>query len=203
VTIGSLTLFRGIAEIILPNPTAKPFPLEASKLGVLPVSGTQLSYSIAIFLVLAAVCAVVLHATPLGRSLYAMGLQPEAAQFAGVRVQRITFCLYVVSGLICALAGILFTLKNASASYSAGLGLELNVVAVVLFGGVSVFGGRGTVVGVVLSVVIVGLLQQALTQMQVQAEVQNIVTGVLLLVSVLVPNGADAFRRLRARARRT
>lgn len=203
VTIGSLTLFRGIAEIILPNPTAKPFPLEASKLGVLPISGTQLSYSIAIFLVLAAVCAVVLHATPLGRSLYAMGLQPEAAQFAGVRVQRITFCLYVVSGLVCALAGILFTLKNASASYSAGLGLELNVVAVVLFGGVSVFGGRGTVLGVVLSVVIVGLLQQALTQMQVQAEVQNIVTGVLLLVSVLVPNGADAFRRLRARARRT
>jgi rhamnose transport system permease protein len=202
VTIGGLTLFRGIAEIILPNPTTKPFPTGLANLGVLPIPGTQLAWSFGIFLVLAIVCGVVLHATPLGRSLIAMGLQPEAAQFAGIRVKRITFWLYVLSGLVCAFAGILFTLKNASASYGAGTGLELTVVAVVLFGGVSIFGGRGTVLGVVLSVVIVGALQQELTQMQVAAEVQNVVTGVLLLISVVVPNGAETLRRLRARARR-
>ena len=88
--------------------------------------------------------------------LFAIGLQPEAAQFAGIRVNRIKFCLFVLSGVICAFAGILFTLKNASASYGAGTGLELNVVAIVLFGGVSIFGGRGTIVGVVLSVAIFG-----------------------------------------------
>jgi rhamnose transport system permease protein len=202
VTIGGLTLFRGIAEIILPNPTTRTFPSALADLGVLPIPGTQLAWSAGCFIVLAIVCGVVLHATPLGRSLVAMGLQPEAAQFAGIRVRRITFWLYVLSGLVCAFAGILFTLKNASAAYDAGTGLELTVVAVVLFGGVSIFGGRGTVAGVVLSVLIVGLLQQELTQSQVSAEVQNIVTGVLLLISVVVPNGAETLRRLRARVRR-
>ena len=102
---------------------------------------------------------------------------------------------------MCAFAGILFTLKNASVSYDAGIGLELNVVAIVLFGGVSIFGGRGTVLGVALSVIIFGTLLQVLTQMQVQPEVQNIVIGGLLLVSVVLPNGGDAVRRLRARLR--
>jgi rhamnose transport system permease protein len=202
VTIGGLTLYRGIAEIILPNPTAKPFPTGLANLGVLPIPGTQLAWSAGCFIVLAIVCGVVLHATPLGRSLFAMGLQPEAAEFAGIRVRRIKFWLFVLSGLVCAFAGILFTLKNASASYGAGSGLELTVVAVVLFGGVSIFGGRGTVLGVVLSVLIIGALQQAMTQLQIPAEVQNIVTGALLLLSVLVPNGAELLRRIRARTRR-
>ena len=108
----------------------------------------------------------------------------------------------MLSGFLCSFAGILFTLKNASASYSAGLGLELTVVAIVLFGGVSIFGGKGTVVGVFLAVVIVGALQQALTQLQVPAEIQNIVTGGLLLISVIVPNGGETIRRLRARRHR-
>lgn len=202
VTIGTLTLFRGVAEIVLPNPTTKLFPANLAKVGVMPLQGTEIAYSTAIFVVLAIITAIVLHATPLGRSLFAIGLQPEAAEFAGIPVARIRFALYVVSGIVCAFAGILFTLKNSSASYGAGQGLELTVVAIVLFGGVSIFGGRGTVLGVVLSVVIVGALQQALTQMHVQPEVQNIVTGTLLLISVIVANGGEAYRRLRARAHR-
>jgi rhamnose transport system permease protein len=202
VTIGTLTLFRGCAEIVLPTPTIRPFPTSMTKIGVVPIQGTQLAYSAAIFLVLAAVCAIVLHATPLGRAMFAIGLQPEAAQFSGIRIDRIRLGLYVLSGVVCAFAGILFTLKNSSASYGAGTGLELTVVAIVLFGGVSIFGGRGTVLGVVLSVAIVGCLQQALTQMHVQPEVQNIVTGVLLLLSVIIPNAGDAVRRIRGRTRR-
>ncbi|KQS66730.1 hypothetical protein ASG41_09830 [Modestobacter sp. Leaf380] len=201
VTIGSLTLFRGIAQIILPNPTTTPFPSEVATLGVLPIPGTQVPYSLAVFTVLAVATAAFVHATPSGRSLYAIGLQPEAAEFAGIRVTRVRFGLFVLSGLLCSLAGVLFALKNSSASYSAGFGLELTVVAVVLFGGVSIFGGRGTVLGVVLSVAIVAVLQQALTQQQVQAEVQNIVTGFLLLISVLVPNTPAVWRRLRDRVR--
>jgi rhamnose transport system permease protein len=89
---------------------------------------------------------------------------------------------------VCAFTGILLTAQNASVSYNAGLGLELNVVAIVLFGGISIFGGRGTVIGVVLSVIIVAALQMALTQMNVDPNVQNIVIGVLLMISVVVPN---------------
>jgi rhamnose transport system permease protein len=202
VTIGTLTLFRGIAEILLAPRTITGFPPSLTKIGVAPVPGTQLAYSAAIFLLLAIVAGVVLHATALGRALIAIGLQREAAQFAGIRVDRIKFWLFVLSGVMCAFAGVLFTLKNASVSYDAGTGLELNVVAIVLFGGVSIFGGRGTVVGVVLSVAIVGCLQQALTQRNVQPEVQNIIIGVLLLISVVLPNGGEAIRRIRERARR-
>jgi rhamnose transport system permease protein len=201
VTIGTLTLFRGLAEIVLGARTITDFPTSLTNIGVVPVPGTQLSYSTVIFLVLAIIFGVVLHATRAGRAIVATGLAPEAAQFAGIRVNRVKFGLFVLSGVMCAFAGILFTLKNASVSYDAGTGLELNVVAIVLFGGVSIFGGRGTVIGVVLSVIIFGTLQEVLTQMQVQPEVQNIIIGGLLLVSVVLPGGGEAVRRLRARLR--
>jgi rhamnose transport system permease protein len=207
VTIGTLTLFRGLAEILLGSLTVpaagdRQFPAALTNIGVAPIPGTQLSYTTVIFLVLAVGCGVVLHATPLGRAMHAVGLQPEAAQFSGIRVRRIKFWLYVVSGVVCAFAGILLTMQNSSVSYSAGTGLELNVVAIVLFGGVSIFGGRGTVVGVVLSVAIFGALQMALTQLNVQPEIQNIITGALLLISVVVPNGGEAIGRLRERIKR-
>jgi rhamnose transport system permease protein len=193
VTIGTLTLFRGVAEILLgsltiPAPGDRQLPLGFTKLGVAPVPGTHLSYSTVIFIGLAIVAGIVLHATPLGRAMIAAGLQPEAARFAGLRVARIKFWLFVLSGVVCAFTGILLTAQNASVSYNAGLGLELNVVAIVLFGGISIFGGRGTVIGVVLSVIIVAALQMALTQMNVDPNVQNIVIGVLLMISVVVPN---------------
>jgi rhamnose transport system permease protein len=193
VTIGTLTLFRGVAEILLgsqtiPTGSDHQFPQAFTKIGVVPVPGTQLSYTAVIFIGLAIVCGIVLHATPLGRSMIATGLQPEAAQFAGIRVARIKFWLFVFSGVLCAFAGILLTAQNSSVSYNAGFGLELNVVAIVLFGGVSIFGGRGTVPGVVLSVVIIAALQMALTQMTVDPNVQNIVIGILLMISVVVPN---------------
>ncbi|XAS76614.1 ABC transporter permease [Dermatophilaceae bacterium Sec6.4] len=208
VTIGTLTLFRGLAQVLLGSLTVpgvgdQQFPAALTNIGTESIPGMSISYTTGIFIVLAIGCGVVLHYTPLGRSLYAIGLQPEAARFSGIRVSRISFGLYVFSGLISALAGILLTLQNASVSYSAGIGLELNVVAIVLFGGVSIFGGRGTVIGVVIAVAIFGSLQVILTQMQVQPEKQQVVTGLLLLISVVVPNGAEIYRRARARVVRT
>jgi rhamnose transport system permease protein len=200
VTIGTLTLYRGIAEIILGTGSVTGFPLSLTKIGVVPIPHTRLAYSIGIFLVLAVVFGIVLHATAVGRSIFAIGLQSEAAHFSGIRVDRIKFTLFVVSGLVCSFAGILWTLRFATSRYDAGTGLELTVVTIVLFGGVSIFGGRGSVLGVVLAVLIVGCIQAALTLKNVAADVQNIVTGGLLLISVIVPNSADALQRLRARA---
>jgi rhamnose transport system permease protein len=207
VTIGTLTLFRGLAEIMLgslvvPTPTDPQFPGWLQNIGAESIPGTQLSWSLAIFLILAVLFGVVLHGSPLGRSMVAIGLQPEAAEFAGIRVRRIKFWLFVLSGVLSAFAGILLAMQNASISYNAGAGLELNVVAIVLLGGVSIFGGRGSIPGVVLSVAIVGSLQMALTQMNVSAEKQNIVTGVLLLMSVIVPNFGEVATRFRTRFRR-
>jgi rhamnose transport system permease protein len=201
VTIGTLTLYRGIAEIILGTGSVTGFPTWLTKIGVVPIPHTKLSYSIGIFLVLAVIFGIVLHATVVGRSIFAIGLQAEAAHFSGIRVERIKFNLFVLSGVISAFAGILWTLRFATSRYDAGTGLELTVVTIVLFGGVSIFGGRGSIGGVVLAVVIVGCIQEALTLKNISADVQNIVTGVLLLISVIVPNSADGLRRLRDQSR--
>ena len=140
-------------------------PAKYTKIGVtpLPHTGGYLSYSVGIFIVLAILFAVVLHATPFGRSLFVMGANEEAARFAGMRVKRTKLLLFVVSGVVCALAGVLYTFRLSTAVQDDGLGLELNVVTIVLLGGISIFGGRGTIVGVVLAIArLRGLAERAL-----------------------------------------
>src|SRR5207245_1349578 len=128
-----------------------------------------------------------------------IGAGKEAAFFAGIRVKRIKFWLFVLSGMLAGFAGVLWTLRFASARYDSGVGMELFVVTIVLLGGVSIFGGRGTILGVVLATAVLGTLQTALTADLVPAQDQNIVVGALLLASVIVPNGADLYRRARTR----
>jgi rhamnose transport system permease protein len=199
VTIGTLTLYRGIAQVILPTDTIGGFPANLANIGVIPIPGTQVPWSILFFAVLAVIFGIVLHATPLGRAIFAIGAGKEAAFFAGIRVKRITFWLYVLSGVLSAFAGVLWTLRFASARYDSGTGLELYVVTIVLLGGISIFGGRGTIVGVMIAVAVLGCLQTALTLALVSAQDQNIVIGGLLIASVIVPNGLDLYRRARAR----
>ncbi|HEY2640552.1 MAG TPA: ABC transporter permease, partial [Streptosporangiaceae bacterium] len=138
VTIGTLAVYRGIATILLGPNTVANFPVTYTNLGVnaFPFTGNDLTYSAAIFIVLALVFGIVLHATPFGRSVYAMGASVEAAQFAGIRVKRNKTILFMTSGLVCALAGVLLTFRLNTAVQNNGLGLELAVVAIVLLGGV-------------------------------------------------------------------
>jgi rhamnose transport system permease protein len=198
VTIGTLTLFRGLAEILLKANSVGGYPISLTKVGIVPIPHTQIAWSVGIFLVLALIYAVVLHATPVGRSIFAIGLQEETAFFSGIRVKRIKFLLYVLSGVVCSFAGILWTLRFATSRFDAGTGLELNVVAIVLLGGVSIFGGRGSILGVVLAAAVLACFLESLTLINVSAQVQNIVTGALLLLSVIVPNSGDSARRLRS-----
>jgi rhamnose transport system permease protein len=198
VTIGTLTLFRGVAEILLKADSVGGYPASLTKVGIVPIPHTQIAWSVGIFLVLALIYAVVLHGTPVGRSIFAIGLQEEAAFFSGIRVKRIKFLLFVISGVVCAFAGILWTMRFATSRYDAGTGLELNVVAIALLGGVSIFGGRGSILGVVLAASVLACFLEALTLINVSAQIQNIVTGALLLLSVIVPNSGDSVRRLRA-----
>src|SRR5204862_7500723 len=108
VTIGTLTLYRGIAQGILPTDTIGGFPTNLTSIGVVPIPGTHIPYSIAFFGVLAIVFAVVLHATPLGRAVFAIGAGQEAAFFAGIRVRRLKFWLFVLSGMLFGFAGVLW-----------------------------------------------------------------------------------------------
>ena len=198
VTIGTLALYRGIATILLGPTTVANFPAAYTNLGVngVPFTGNDVTYSTLIFVVLAIIFGVVLHATPFGRSIYAMGASVEAAQFAGIRVKRIKTILFMISGLICSLAGVLLTFRLDTAVQNNGLGLELDVIAIVLLAGVSIFGGKGSIIGVVLAVLVFAGIQNALLLTNFNQEATGIVTGALLLASVFVPNAGRWVRRL-------
>jgi rhamnose transport system permease protein len=202
VTIGTLALYRGVATILLGPNTVSTFPVGYTNLGVnaVPFTGNDMTYSTLVFIVLAIIFGVVLHATPFGRSIYAMGASAEAAQFAGIRVKRIKTILFMVSGLVCSLAGVLLTFRLDTAVQNNGLGLELDVVAIVLLAGVSIFGGKGSIAGVVLAVLAFAGIQNALLLTNFNQEATGIVTGVLLLASVFLPNFGRWLRRWSARA---
>ena len=201
VTIGTLTLYRGLAYVVLGTKAVAQFPQNYANLATGNVPGTPVPYPFALFIVLAAVTAVVLHATGLGRALFAMGAQEEAAFFAGIRVKRVKLALLVVSGLVSAFAGVVYTLRYGSARADNGLGMELAVIAAVLLGGVDFDGGKGTLGGVIAGVLLIGLLRNLLMLRDVATEIQSIVTGLLLIVSVLTPRIAAKAREARRHRR--
>jgi rhamnose transport system permease protein len=188
VTIGTLGLYRGLAYVILGDQAVADFPAKFTDWGFGSLAGTQIPNPTIVFVVLAVIFGVVLHRTGIGRSVFAMGANEEAARFSGVRVKRIKLWLFVVTGAVAAIAGIIYTFRFASARADNGAGLELSVVAVVLLGGVSIFGGRGHLLGVIAAILLLGTIRNALTINDVSAEVLTIVTGSLLLLSVLGPS---------------
>jgi rhamnose transport system permease protein len=187
VTIGTLALYRGLAFVVLGDQAVADFPDSYTRLGTSPVPGTWIPYSILLFAALAVVFGLLLHNTTFGRAVYAVGANEEAARFSGIRVKRIKFVLFVLTGAVAALAGIVYTLRFASARADNGTGLELDVVTAVLLGGVSIFGGRGTVLGAILGALVLGGLTDALIVDDIANEVVKLVTGILLLASVFAP----------------
>ncbi len=200
VTIGTLALYRGLAYVVLGDRAVADYPREWTTSAIAPIPGTTIPWMILVLAALAVVFAVVLHATPVGRALYAMGNNAEAARFAGVNVRLTKFWLFVVTGAMSALAGVFWTLRFASARADNGSGLELAVVAAVLLGGVSIFGGRGALPGVLAAVALLGVLRNALQLAYVPANTLTVITGALLIASVVGPNVAGMLReRLRRR----
>jgi rhamnose transport system permease protein len=201
VTIGTLALYRGLAYVLLGDRAVANYPIGWTSGAIKPIHGLTIPWFIIIVAVLAVIFGVVLHATPIGRGLYAIGNNAEAARFAGVSVAKTKFWLFVATGAMSALAGIFWTLRYASARADNGNGQELAVVAAVLLGGVSIFGGRGGLVGVIGAVLLLSTLRNALQLADVPANALTIVTGTLLIASVVGPNvvgmARDAWRRRR------
>jgi rhamnose transport system permease protein len=185
VTIGTLALFRGIAVGLLGTTAITDFPEFWSDLAKDNIPGTPIPGIMIPFVVLAIVFAVLLHFTPFGRSLYAIGLNKEAAAFSGVDVGRTKFLLFVLSGTVSGFAGVYFTLLYSNARGDNATGLELSVIAAVLLGGVSIFGGRGALHGVIAGVLLIGTLGSALRLAGVTSDIINVITGVLLVLSVV------------------
>ncbi|WP_434740614.1 ABC transporter permease [Micromonospora sp. SH-82] len=199
VTIGTLALYRGLAYVVLGDRAVADYPPAWTQNAVAPVPGTVVPWFVLVLAALAVGFGVLLYATPVGRSLYAIGNNAEAATFAGVAVRRTKFWLFVATGAMSALAGVFWTFRFASARADNATGLELAVVAAVLLGGVSIFGGRGGLVGVLAAVALLGVLRNALQLADVPANALTIVTGTLLILSVV---GTNAVRMTRERLRR-
>ncbi|PRX44598.1 rhamnose transport system permease protein [Prauserella shujinwangii] len=197
VTIGTLGLYRGLAYVVLGDGAVTGFPANYRPLATDTVPGTFLPYPTLLVLVVCVLAAVVVHYTPIGRSLYAVGLGEQTARFSGIRVERLRFTLYIVSGVLCAVASLVYTLRYNSARADNGYGMELIAVAAVLLGGVSIFGGRGTVIGVSSALLLMAGLRNVLFLNDVTNEIQNVINGLLLIISVLVPVIATLLRRRR------
>jgi rhamnose transport system permease protein len=196
VTIGTLALYRGLAQIILEERGISTFPEWYQAIGFGTIPGTPVPWSSVIFLVLFAGFAIYLHRTRWGRALYAIGNNREAARFSGINVKRTIFGLFVASGVVSAVAAIVLTAYLASARSDAATGLELPVITAVVLGGVNIFGGSGTMIGVFMAVLVLAFVQNSLGLAGVTPEQQQIVTGMVLVVTLILFSGADFVKTL-------
>ncbi|MHC5560877.1 ABC transporter permease [Kocuria sp. U4B] len=197
VTIGTLALFRGLALVIIGDNAVANFPVEVTALASARLGATGIPLIMIPVALLVVLTGLVLHKTAFGRGLYAMGYSKDAARFVGINVNRSKFLLYLTSGLVSAAAGVFWTFRYTSARSDNASGLELTVIAAVLLGGVSIFGGKGTVPGVVAGVLLIGALNYALRLDRVSDVVLVTVTGLLLIASVVAPSIGAAIGKWR------
>jgi len=190
VTIGTLALFRGLALVVIGDNAVADFPVALTTWATSSIGGTGIPIVMIIVAIAVVIFGVLLHFTPFGRGLFALGFSVEAADFVGIRVERSKLLLYVASGLVSSLAGIFWVLRYSSAQSDSVQGLELSVVAAVLLGGVSIFGGTGGIIGVVAGVLLIRTVEYALQLAGLPATVLTIVTGALLIISVIAPSAS-------------
>lgn len=200
VTIGTLGLYRGLCYALLGDETVADFPTAWTNVGGFSsIPGTPLPWVTPLLVVLAVGAGVLLHVTRTGRWVFAAGQSAEAARFAGIPVAALKFRLFVATGAVSGLAGIVYDLRFASARPDGAVGFELAVIASVLFGGVSIFGGVGTLWGVVASVLFLGGVRSLLQLQGVPSNALTIITGGLLLSSVVIPVAGRQWAAVRER----
>ena len=193
-TIGTMSLFRGIAYGVLGDRVLKGYPPAFSWLGQGYVTGV-VSFELLLFAVCALLFGLYLHLTIFGRRLYALGSSPEAAAYTGVRVTRYRFWLFVATGIASGAAAVLLTARLGSTRPSIAQGWELEVISMVILGGVSVAGGRGTIPGVVLAAILLGFVTFGLGLKNIPGIVMQIIVGLLLIVVVGLPAAARRWQR--------
>jgi len=185
-TIGTMTLFRGAAYAVLGDRVLKDYPESFAAFGQGYLAG-PVSIELALFALFALSFGVFLHRTRWGRTIFAIGANPVASRFAGVTVNRYRFALFALTGLFSGLAAVLLTSRLGSTRPSIAQGWELEIISMVILGGVSVWGGKGSILGVVLAAVVFGLVTFGLGLMNIPGIVMSIFTGTLLILVVAVP----------------
>ena len=186
VTIGTLSLFRGLAFIILGDQVYKNYPTHFDYFGQGYVIWV-ISFELVLFLVMALVFGFLLHFTTFGRKLYFIGRNPVSTQFSGVNVKRIKFILFCLTGVMSGMVSIALTSRLGSTRPSIAQGYELEAITMVVLGGVAISGGAGTIPGVVLAALIMGLVTFGFGLLNVPGIVMSIFVGFLLIGVIALP----------------
>ena len=186
VTIGTMSLFRGISYIVLGDQAFRGYPPEFAFFGQGYVAWV-ISFEFVLFAVLALVYGVVLHRTNFGRAIFAIGNNPTGALFSGIQVRRVKFILFLLTGAMSGIAAICLTSRLGSTRPSIAFGWELEVVTMVVLGGVSILGGSGSIPGVVIAAFVMGLVTFGLGLLNVPGIVMSIFIGLLLIGVIALP----------------
>jgi rhamnose transport system permease protein len=186
VTIGTMSLFRGISYVTLGDKAFTTYPKDFWVLGQGYLFGL-IPYEFLVFVVLAVIFTLILHRTVIGRSLYAYGNNPDAAVYSGIAVNAHRFWFFTVNGTLSGLSAAFLTSRIGATRPNMASGWELEVIAVVVLGGVSILGGSGTLTGVILAVFVMGMLTFGLGLLNVPGIMMSIITGLLLIVAIATP----------------
>jgi len=197
VTIGTMSLFRGISYIVLGDQAYGKYPSDFAFFGQGYVVWV-FSFEFVLFLVMAVVFAILLHRTNFGRHVYVIGNNLMAARFSGIPVDRVKFILFLLTGLMSGIAAVCLTSRLGSTRPSIAQGWELEIVTMVVLGGVSILGGAGTIAGVVIAAFVMGLVTFGLGLLNVPGIVMSIFIGLLLIVTIALPIIAGRIRNMRA-----
>ena len=185
-TIGTMSLFRGIAYIILGDQAWRGYPSDFAWFGQGYVWWV-ISFELALFAFLALAFFVLLHRTNFGRAVFAIGNNPVGALFAGIAAGRVKFLLFLLTGAMSGIAAVCLTSRLGSTRPSIAFGWELEIVTLVVLGGVNILGGRGSIPGVVIAAFVMGLVTFGLGLLNVPGIVMSIFVGLLLIGVIALP----------------
>ena len=198
VTIGTMNAFRGIAQILIGDKSLGKFPEwfnSWEKIPVFKIGTANFSVTLLLFVLLGVVAWIVLHKTRFGRTVFAIGANEHAAVCAGVNTQRVKFALFCAEGVMCAVAGILTMSRLQLVRFDMALNQEVDIITMVLLGGTDINGGRGGILGTFLAVLLVIILKTGLIVANITSDQQTFVMGLILLLSIIVPNIMDVAKK--------
>ena len=187
VTLGSMSLFRGIAYVILGDKAFTKYPISFDYFGQGYIGNTMVPFELVVFLMLAIIFGIILHRTTMGRKVFAIGNNSTAARFSGIPVNRIRLIVFTVTGLCSGLASILLTSRIGSTRPNIASGWELEIITTVVLGGVAITGGNGNIFGVTISIFIIGFLKFGMGLINIPGKVMTIIIGLLLILAIMLP----------------
>jgi len=188
VTLGTYAFYRGLAYVFLGDQAARGYPEAFTYFGQGKILGTLIPFSVALFLFMAVIFGLVLHRTTFGRYLFSIGNNENATNYSGIPVAKIKFIIYMLSGFMASSAGLILAARFGSTRPDNGTGLELAVITAAVLGGVDINGGKGSMVGAALSLLLIGLMRFGMGLLNIQGQVQGIAIGLLLIFSILIPS---------------